>query len=562
MLNRRCADTCIAFASRLPRLTTTVAVAIGVASGSQVNAFEIETDNPDLRLRWDNTVKYNAGWRLKEADDKLTSSVNQDDADRNFNKGLISNRLNLLSEFDARYKNLGARVSAAGWYDTVYQESNDNDSPFTANQRSVASDAFTDDTRRLHGGKAEILDAFVFGQGRIGEIPSSFRLGRHTVLWGESLFFGANGIAGGQAPVDVIKATSVPSTPFKELIRPVNQFSGQLQLRSNLSLAAYYQFEWEENLIPAVGSYFSTSDVVGDGGERLIAGGPIGPNQQRLAFFRGDDQKARNSGQYGLSLRFSPEDWDTDFGLYVIRYHAKDPMVYTRPFATGPNPLTGQLGEYQLVYGEAIRAFGASFSTAIGDANVAGEVSVRRNTPLVSVAQANPSGAGDNSGNPLYAVGNSLHAQLSTLYLFSRNDIWDSANLAAEVAWHRRTSITKNPQALDPNSERDAWGLRMTFTQSFFQVYPGLDLSVPLGIGYNPKGKSSVITKFNNGVGDKGGDITVGVQGDYLQTWKVGVSYTRYIGGADNFLDAGNANTFGQPLKDRDFVALTAQRSF
>lgn len=548
---------------RPPWPWTALAAAIAaLATLPHASAFEIDTGDSELRLRWDNTVKYNAAWRLKEQDGKLTGSVNQDDSDRNFDKGLIANRLNVLSELDARYGNFGARVSAAGWYDSVYQGYNDNDSAATANQRSVGSDHFTDDTRSLHGGDAEILDAFVFGKVLIGERPASFRLGRHSVLWGESLFFGANGIAAGQAPVDVIKATSVPNTPFKELIRPVNQLSGQLQLRSNLSLAAYYQFEWEENRIPAVGSYFSTSDVVGEGGERLIVGGPIGPNRQPLAFFRGKDIKPGDQGQYGLSLRFSPEDWNTDFGLYAIRYHAKDPMVYTRANASGPNVLTGQLGDYQLVYGEGIRAYGASFSTSVGDANVAGEVSVRRNTPLVSVSQSNPDGTGDNDGHALYAVGNSLHVQFSSLYALTGNGFWDSASLAGEVAWHRRTSITRNAAALDPNSERDAWGLRASFTPNFFQVYPGLDLSVPLGVGYNPKGRSSVITKFNNGVGDKGGDLSIGVQADYLQTWKVGLSYTRYIGGSDNFLDAGNANTYGQPLKDRDFIALTAQRSF
>lgn len=525
-------------------------------------AFEIDTGDSDLRLRWDNTLKYNAAWRVKDRDSKLVSTVNQDDSDRNFDKGLISNRLNILSEFDARYNNFGARVSAAGWYDSVYEGSNDNDSPATANQRSVSYDHFTDDTRKLHGSDAEILDAFVFGKGNLGELPTSFRLGRHTVLWGESLFFGANGIAGGQAPVDIIKATSVPNTPFKELIRPVNQFSGQVQLRPNVSVAAYYQFAWEENRIPAVGSYFSTSDVVGEGGERLIVGGPIGPDQQPLAFFRGKDIKADDKGQYGLSLRFSPEDWNTDFGLYAIRYHAKDPMVYTRANPGGPNPLTGQLGEYQLVYAEGIRAFGASFSTSVGDANVAGEVSVRRNTPLVSVSQANPTGLGDNDSHALYAVGNSLHAQLSSLYSFNSNGIWDSASLAGEVAWHRRTSITKNAAALDPNSERDAWGLRMSFTPNFFQVYPGVDLSVPVGLGYNPKGRSSVISKFNNGVGDKGGDVSLGLALEYLQTWKASLNYTRYIGGSDNFLDSRNANTYGQPLKDRDLIAFTVQRSF
>ncbi|MGY4638264.1 hypothetical protein ACVWVP_002182 [Pseudomonas sp. TE24901] len=525
-------------------------------------AFEIDTGDSDLRLRWDNTLKYNAAWRVKDRDSKLVSAVNQDDSDRNFSKGLISNRVNILSEFDARYNNFGARVSAAGWYDNVYENRNDNDSPGTANQRSVNYDHFTDDTRKLHGSNAEILDAFVFGKGNIGELPSSFRLGRHTVLWGESLFFGANGIAAGQAPVDIIKATSVPNTPFKELIRPVNQFSGQIQLRPNVSVAAYYQFAWEENRIPAVGSYFSTSDAVGEGGERLIVGGPIGPNRQPLAFFRGKDIKPDDKGQYGLSLRFSPEDWNTDFGLYAIRYHAKDPMIYTHANPTGPNVQTGQLGDYELVYAEGIRAYGASFSTSVGDANVAGEVSVRRNTPLVSLSQANPTGLGDNDSHALYAVGNSLHAQLSSLYSFNSNGFWDSASLAGEVAWHRRTSITKNAAALDPNSERDAWGLRMSFTPNFFQVYPGVDLSVPLGLGYNPKGRSSVISKFNNGVGDKGGDVSVGLQLEYLQTWKAGLNYTHYIGGADNFLDSRNANTYGQPLKDRDFIAFTVQRSF
>ncbi|WP_032698099.1 DUF1302 domain-containing protein [Pseudomonas syringae] len=544
-----------------PLAVLTAAIA-AIGSLPQASAFDIDTGDSDLRLRWDNTIKYNAAWRVKDRDSKLIGSVNQDDSDRNFDKGLISNRLNILSEFDARYQDFGARVSAAGWYDSVYQGHNDNDSQATVNQRSVSYDTFTEETRSLHGGQAEVLDAFVFGKGSLGDLPSSFRLGRHSVLWGESLFFGANGIAAGQAPIDVIKATSVPNTPFKELIRPVNQFSGQIQLRSNLSVAAYYQFEWEENRIPAVGSYFSTSDAVGDGGERLIVGGPVGPNQQPLAFFRGKDITASDRGQYGVSLRFSPEDWNTDFGLYAIRYHAKDPMIYTRANASGPNVLTGQLGEYQLVYAEGIRAYGASFSTSIGDANVAGELSVRRNTPLVSVSQNNASGFGDNDGNALYAVGNSLHAQLSSLYSFAGNGVWDSASLAGEVAWHRRTSITKNASALDPNSERDAWGLRMSFTQNFFQVYPGVDLSVPVGVGYNPKGKSSVITKFNNGVGDKGGDLSIGVQADYLQTWKVGLNYTRYIGGSDNFLDASNANTYGQPLKDRDFIALTAQRSF
>lgn len=61
------------------------------------------------------------------------------------------------------------------------------------------------------------------------------------MIWGESLFFGANGIAGGMAPVDVVKAQSVPNTQFKEITRPVNQLSGTFQLTDDVSLGAFYQ---------------------------------------------------------------------------------------------------------------------------------------------------------------------------------------------------------------------------------------------------------------------------------------------------------------------------------
>ena len=109
---------------------------------------------------------------------------------------------------------------------------------------------FNSDTRELHGRKAELLDAFVFGGFDLGDTRLNVRAGRHSVLWGESLFYGMNGIAGAMAPVDVVKLMSVPGTQFKEAIRPVPQISAQWQFNSNLSLGAFYQFRWEENRLP------------------------------------------------------------------------------------------------------------------------------------------------------------------------------------------------------------------------------------------------------------------------------------------------------------------------
>ena len=78
------------------------------------HAFEVETGDSALKLRWDNTLKYSAAARLKSADARLLGNPNNDDGDRNFGKGLISNRVDLLSELDATFnRSYGLRLARA-----------------------------------------------------------------------------------------------------------------------------------------------------------------------------------------------------------------------------------------------------------------------------------------------------------------------------------------------------------------------------------------------------------------------------------------------------------------
>lgn len=522
-----------------------------------VQAFEIDTDNPDLRLRWDNTVKYSNAFRVEGQSNQLTARPNHDDGDRNFDRGLISNRFDLLSEVDLTYKNVGARVSGAAWFDSVYNQDNDNDSPATANALSVDNDEFTRDTEKLHGRKGELLDAFVFGRFDVGDAKATVRAGRHALVWGESLFFGANGIAGGMAPIDAVKAASVPNTQFKELIRPTEQLSGQLQLTPDISIGAFYQLRWDRTRLPASGSYFSVLDIISDGAERLIAApNPVIPDGEPLAFFRQQDMKAKDSGQGGVQVRFRAGE--TDFGLYAIRYHDKTPQIYLRPGAGAPDFQTGQIGTYQWVYPENIRAFGASASHTFGDYNVAAEVSTRRNTPLNSDAVTILDGSGDNAGDARYAVGNSLHAQISWLATLGPSFIANEADFLGEIAWNRLLSVTKNPEVLNRLADRDAANIRIAYEPRYRQVFPGVDLSVPVGLGFG-LGNSSVVGAFN---GDKVGDLSIGVTALYLNEWRAGVTYTHYFGPGGTSLDEDGHITFKQSLKDRDFIALSLQRSF
>ncbi|MBI5444099.1 MAG: DUF1302 family protein, partial [Deltaproteobacteria bacterium] len=137
--------------------------AILVLAASSAQAFRVDTGNPDLKLSWDTTLKYSAAFRVEGQSDTLVSAarnpsnVNQDDGDRNFDRGLISNRFDLFSELDAIYKGFGLRLSGAAWYDFEYNRDTDNDSPGTYNAFSVSNRHFPGGTERLHGRKAEFL---------------------------------------------------------------------------------------------------------------------------------------------------------------------------------------------------------------------------------------------------------------------------------------------------------------------------------------------------------------------------------------------------------------------
>lgn len=546
----------------LKPLAFAISVLAITAGVPDARAFEFDTGNPDLRVRWDNTLKYSAAWRTKGQSDKLIegqTALNQDDGDRNFDKGLISNRLDLLSEMDITYQNVGARVSGAAWYDDVYNRGTDNNDPSRANSYSVDFDEFTDDTRTLHGRKGELLDAFLFGKTDIGNMQASGRVGQYAMQWGESLFYGMNGIAGGMAPIDVVKALSVPNTQFKELIRPVQQISGQLQLTPDVSIGAYYQFEWEANRLPAAGSYFSTSDSFGEGNERLFIGAPLFPGAQPLAFFHGNDKEAKDSGQGGVQLRWRTES--VDWGVYAIRFHDKNPQLNVRPDFANLNPQTGKAGEYYWVYPEGIESLGASFSTTLGNYNIAGEVSTRWNQPLASTNQhaLAPGEAINNDDDPLYATGRTLHANLSWLSSLEPNALIPEATFLGEIAWNRVMSVSKNKDAVDPNADRDATSLRLVYEPMYRQALPGLDLSVPIGVSYTNGASEALGTGFG---ADHGGDMNIGLKGNYLNTWNLGLTYTHYYGPENTFLDANNHYTFEQSLKDRDFIAFTVGRTF
>lgn len=577
------------------RMAIAVAGMLGASLLAQrAMAFEIES-NADVKMRWDNTLKYTAAWRTHNPDGNVANQngaqPNVDFGDIAFGKGMINNRLDLLSEFDLQYKQVGFRISGAAWQDAVYTKGTNDFSGSVPNTQAAvmggANNRISSATRDVMGRHAEIADAFVYGKFDLGEQTLSLRAGKHSLIYGETLFLGANGIAAAQGPVDAIKALSQPNVQFKEVAMPVGQVSGNFTIAQDVSVGAYIQYQWKEHRIPAAGSYFGIADFVGAGGDLMLhpfgcvpaspanspaCGTPGYPfNASTSAATRAGDLKGRNSGQWGMQLKFKAGD--VDYGLYAARYDDKAPIAVLNvaSVAMGAGNLGG--GTYNLMYARDISVYGASFSTVVGETNIAGEISTRRNVALavpgdliINSAVANA----DNDKNTPYARGNSLHLNLSAITLFAGNGFWGGASLTGEFAFNRLLDVTHRPgfasgtpDPLNSTHTRDASAMRLVFQPEFFQVLPGVDLQVPIGIGYGLSGRSAVVLLSP----EHGGDFSIAVNATVDRTWRAGLSYTHYFGdkGTAPASATGAASSYAsyqQYYKDRDFIALTVQRTF
>jgi Protein of unknown function (DUF1302) len=511
----------------------------------------------DFDVRLDVSVRETIAFRTEPANPKLLANINADDGDRSFVPGLISARLDVLTELSAERGDLGFDLSAQGWYDPLYHENTANNSPQTFNPYTVPYNQFPADVRELMGGDAELLNAYVKDKFTLDDTQISVRLGRQTLLWGESLFFADNGIAAGQAPVDFIKAQSAPLAEARELYLPVTQLVVRAELEPGLALEAYDQFEWRRDRLPGVTSYFSTTDILDVGGEQVLE-----PNGNSL--YRTPDSTPHGIGQFGLALRLQGDT--ADYGLYALRYDSKLP----EPVFDTENQT------YHLVFPTGINVIGASASTYLGDSNVAGEISFRQHMPLAASGQGLLSGSG--GGGAIYAAayagpnipfytappppppepsytgstggyasGDTWHAQASIVSQFAPSRWWQAATLQGEIASNDLIEVTGGHPYVLTGRTHFAVSARAVFTPTWFQVLPGLDLGLPIGLGYTPLGHSSIDTTENAGAGD----ATIGVSATYRAVWQAAAAFTHFIGGSTN-----------QPLADRDFVSISLARSF
>jgi hypothetical protein len=520
------------------------------AKAGAVSLYNAPAGADTLEINLDTTVEYSVFDRVNPPSATLLGFVNGNDGDEDFQHGIVSNEFDVLPVFDLKYGSYGMHVSAEAYLNTSYLGKNQNDSPGTFNAFTPASNQdFTSATRNVNGENFKWLDAFAYGSKYFGADDGqeiTVKVGRQTLLWGQSLFFAGNGIAGGQAPFDIIKAESLPNAQTQQFILPVGQAVITYQPNETFTFQAYYQFEWEHDTFPGVGSYFSNG-IVGDafdkGGQRLIAGNFFGQN---LYLYRTNDiTPPSENGQFGASVQATLGNYD--LGVYALRYDSKLPELYIGPSASAQGP--ANVGSYTAVYPRDIQLYGASLSTTVGDVNVGGEISGRRNMPLDSGAAFTTYPGPANRG-ALYAVGDTLAAQISAIYVSAGIPLDPGGvSFAGEFAMNHVLDVNANKAILYPGRNNTAGAAEFVITPAYFEVLPNTELQFPIGLTYDVFNRSKIDSTMNRGTGA----VSFGVTATYRVTWTAGFTYNDYFGKPDPVIN---------PNADRAYVSFNVEHTF
>ncbi|MDM9592509.1 DUF1302 domain-containing protein [Pseudomonas guariconensis] len=382
-------------------------LAVSLASTLASPAFGVSFNIGEIEGQFDSSLSIGASWSTANPNQNLIGvnnggkglSQTSDDGHLNFKKGeTFSKIFKGIHDLELKYGDTGVFVRGKYWYDFELKDEH--------RQFKDISDSNRKEGAKSSG--AELLDAFVYHNYSIGDLPGSVRLGKQVVSWGESTFIG--GGINAINPIDV-SAFRRPGAEIKEGLIPVNMFYISQSLTDNLSAEAFYQIEWDQTVVDNCGTFFSQADIIADGCSDnlrvlnssrslpapvlgLLASQGVDINQEGVKVARGPDRDARDSGQFGVAMRYMFEPLDTEFGAYFMNYHSRAPIFSATGAPASVYAAAGNFGrlapiivagnsKYFVEYPEDIRLYGLSFSTTLPTGTAwSGELSYRPNAPV------------------------------------------------------------------------------------------------------------------------------------------------------------------------------------
>ncbi|MCP6697978.1 DUF1302 domain-containing protein [Pseudomonas donghuensis] len=448
--------------------------------------------------------------------------------------------------------------------------------------------------RYYSGPSGEVLDAFVFMRREVGDSSEiSAKLGQHNLFWGETLLNPVHSLSYGQSGLDLAKLAASPGTEAKELFVPRNQLSAAFLLNPELTVGAQYFFDWDAARLPEAGTYYGGSDLVGEGAQSLLLGhtgtpGLIPVRGALTSIRRGHDLTPGKRGDWGVMAKWSPEWLGGTLGFYYRKsseilpqawLDARGLTVANGPFGNPPGSAQGAVGNlynslqsatYQFAYADDIDIYGLSLSKDVGGISVGSDLNIRHNMPLASIPAilSAPGQAGlgggfgllparlpssgvvyevPSDGDSMSATGDTLHWTLNGLMTLGDTPLFDSATLLGELFYSNLLKLDSHNEALYKGKgsyrgidqpTRDNWGIAVNFTPTWYQVFPGMDLSMPLSINLGLDGVSPV----QGGGAENTGNYAVGLSAAIYNQYFVDL---KYVDGFGKTQSCNNGQTDG-----------------
>ena len=157
--------------------------------GFATQAHAVNFNIGEIEGQFDSSLSIGASWSMRGADPDLVSTVNGgkgqsstgDDGRLNFKKGeTFSKIFKGIHDLELKYGDTGVFVRGKYWYDFELKDENRQFKDISDHNRKEGSKS----------AGAQLLDAFVYHNYSIADLPGNVRVGKQVVSWGESTFIG------------------------------------------------------------------------------------------------------------------------------------------------------------------------------------------------------------------------------------------------------------------------------------------------------------------------------------------------------------------------------------
>jgi hypothetical protein len=244
--------------------------------------------------------------------------------------------------------------------------------------------------------------------------------------------------------------------------------------------------------------------------------------------------------------------------------------------------VTLPVGTARAVHARKIELVGLAYNTVLASWSTGIEINQRRNMPLASTGlYGSIPVATVNDPTLEGARGTTWHALLSAVRTLNKNPLFDSGVVVLQIDYSRLSKITKNAnfyngaasgvanRCLDNEilrgcSTNDAVSAGLVFTPTWQQVFPSMDISLPIVALYGIKGSAAALGTSmlpEESWLFKGGARLEWIVGAYKHQFDLGYT-TR--GGPTGVLPGQSATTYSglANFRDRNYLSFTYQTAF